>query len=319
MDELDLIVRFPGGGDTTDVAEDEVKARARVRVMRTISASEVDRRHSRPQVRRSPSGRILKLGIAAAVGAVVVALILPVAFMERPASSASAALLRLAESARANSGWESPTHDQFIYIRSTGESPVCDDGSCGLQSFDRESWIAPDGSGRILESVDGHDSDESFGPGQLSFWELYETLGWSQERMRRHLEGLAGVEHPDDFAVFVVVSQLLAEQPSTPEIRAKLFELAASLSGVELLGTTTDQLGRLGIGIAYSSRGLRFEVVFDESTALLLEVRVTETDEDAELIPIDVVPGGWLVAGSRSTYESSRLVASTDSRAPLSA
>jgi hypothetical protein len=313
MDELDLIARFPGADDATALAEEEVRARARDRVMLTIVASEADLRHSQRPA-RSPAPRILRLGIAAAIGAVILALIVPVAFTDSSGSSASAALLRLAETANAGVGWESPTDDEFIYIRSMGESPRCKGGSCVLEPFARESWIAPDGSGRVVETRDGQSSDETFGAGDLVFQDLHEILGWSQPQVRRHLGELAGVEDADDFTLFVVIGELMGETRLLPETRIALFEIAASFPDTELLGSTADQLGRSGIGVGYSSEGLRYEVIFDEDTALVLEQRVSETRDGAEPISIAAVPGGWLVAGSLSTYEASGLVASTDER-----
>ena len=313
MDELDLIARFPGAEDATALVEEEVRARARVRVMRTIVASEAALQHSQRSA-RSPAPRILRIGIAAAIGAVVLALIVPVAFTDSAGSSASAALLGLAESADAGVGWESPTDEEFIYIRSMGASPRCEGGSCVLEPFARESWIALDGSGRLVETVGGQRSDETFGAGDLAFQDLNEILGWSQKQVRRHLGELAGVEDAGDFTVFVVIGQLMGETQLLPETRITLFELAASLPDTELVGSSTDQLGRSGIAIGYSSGGLRYEVVFDEDTSLVLEQRVIETREGAGPIPVDAVPGGWVVAGSRWTYERSGLVASTDER-----
>jgi hypothetical protein len=313
MDELDLIARFPGADDATALADEEVRARARVRVMRTIVASEAALRHSQ-RLARSPAPRILRLWIAAAIGAVVLALMVPVAFVERPPSSASAALLRLAENASSGKGWEHPARDQLIYTRSSGRSPVCAGGSCVLEPFQRESWIAPDGSGRIMETRGGETSGETFGPEELAFQDLYETLGWGQERIRRHILELAGTDDADDFTTFVVIGELMGETQLIADMRVVLFRIAATLDDTELLGPSADALGRHGIGIGYSSGGLRYEVIFDRDTALVLEQRVEETRDGADPISVDAVPEGWLVAGSRWTYERSGLAASTDER-----
>jgi hypothetical protein len=311
MDELDLIARFPGADDATALVKEEVRARARVRVMRTVVASEADRGLGPA---RSPASRTVRLGIAAAIGAFILALIVPVAFTDHAGSSASAALLRLAEKAGAGTGWEHPTPHQLIYTRSSGLSPVCRGESCLLEPFKRESWIAPDGSGRIMETRRSQTSDETFEPGGQAFRDLYETLGWSLERIRRHIEALAGVEDADDFTTFVVIGQLMGETQLLAEKRVDLFRIAATLPDTEQLGPTNDALGRPGIGIGYSSGGLRYEVIFDVDTALVLEQRVSEVRDGAEPISIAAVPGGWLVAGSFSTYEASGLVASTDER-----
>jgi hypothetical protein len=320
MDELDLIAWLPANDEDADDPRDEdVRMRARARVMATIAASaEAAPDQMRPRqrtprhARGSSATRIVRYGVAAAVAAVAVALIVPVA-SERSASSASAALLKLAESAR-GSAWESPTGHQFIYTKSMGRSPVCDAGSCVLESFQRESWIAPDGSGRVVETRGEQSSDESFGPGELDFRDLHETLGWSQVRIRRHIAELAGIGDADDFTTFVVIGQLMGETQLLPEKRIDLFRIAATLPDTELLGTRTDQLGRPGIGIGYPSGGLRYEVIYDEETALVLEVRIAQRREGSQPVSNAAVPGGWLVAGSRSTYEDSGLDAAVDER-----
>jgi hypothetical protein len=312
MDELDLIARLPESVES-DPPDGSVKARARARVMATIAGSEADRRHAAARDRRS-SARTLRFGIAAAIGAVTLALIVPVVFVDHRGSSASAALMRLAENAGGGMGWEHPTRHQLIYTRSSGQWPVCTGESCVLEPFERESWIAPDGSGRILETRGGQTSDETFQPGELAFLDLYETLGWSQSRVRRHIEELAGVQDADDFTTFVVIGELMGETQLLADMRVVLFRIAATLADTELLGPSSDALGRDGIGIGYSSGGLRYEVIFDRDTALVLEQRVVETGDDPPPVSIEGLAGGWLVAGSRSIYERSGLVASTDER-----
>jgi hypothetical protein len=314
VDELDLIARLPASGDDTELPDGAAKARVRTRVMATIAASETDRQHARRHARRSSATRTVRLGIAAAIGALTVALIVPVMFTDRPGASASAALLRLAETASALRGWEHPTPNQFIYTRSAGLSPVCHGDSCVLEPFERESWIAPDGSGRIVETRGDQRSDESFGPGQLAFRDLMETLGWSQVRIRRHIEELAGVKNADDFTTFVVIGQLMGETQLLAEKRIDLFRIAATLPDTELLGPSTDELGRSGIGIGYSSGGLRYEVIFDRDSALVLEEQVASLGEGSEPVANAAAPGGWLVAGSRSTFEGSALVPTATER-----
>jgi hypothetical protein len=318
MDELDLIALLPAGVDADDPRDEDVRMRARARVMAIIAAASKaapdqmrPRQRTPRHARGSSATRIVRYGVAAAVAAVTVALIVPVAFTGRPASSASAALLKLAESVR-GSAWEGPTGHQFIYTKSLGRSPVCEAGSCVLESFQRESWIAPDGSGRVVETRGDQSSDESFGSGELAFRDLHEALGWSRIRIRRHIEELAGIEDADDFTTFVVIGQLMGETQLLPEKRIDLFKIAATLPDTELLGSRTDQLGRAGIGIGYSSGGLRYEVIYDEETALVLEVRIAQGREGAQPVSNAAAPGGWLVVGSRSTFEESGLVASVD-------
>jgi hypothetical protein len=323
MDELDLIANLPASPEDTESPDAALKAqaRARARVMATIAASAqtgprttVRRKHIPRHARGSSSPRTLRYGVAAVAAAITVALIVPLVVTDQRGANASAVLLQLAETAGRGEAWESPGRGQFIYTRSTGQSPSCDGGSCALESFERESWIAPNGSGRIVETRGDQASDQDYARGELDFVDLQETFGWSQAQVRQHIAELAGIHNPSDFTLFVVIGQLMGETQLIPETRIGLFKIAAALPDTELLGPTSDQLGRSGIGIGYSSEGLRYEVIYDEETALVLEERVAGIGEGAEALSTDAAPGGWLVPGSRATFEDSGLVASVDER-----
>lgn len=319
MDDLRLITLFRTD-DHEGSSEGTVKARVRARVMTTIAASSEVTEHS-ARVTRHPrrvsTGRLAsgsRLGIAAMIGALAIALVVPVVLTSGSAANASEALLRLAAAANTGSGWESPTSGQFIYTRSAGRAPVCDGGSCELQAFARESWIAPDGSGRVLQTTGDQRSDETFKAGQLAFQDLNESLGWSSGRLHRHIEDVAGVDRADDFTTFVLIARLMGETQLLPEARSALFELSASLPDTEPLGAMTDTRGRSGIGIGYAKAGIRYEVIYDAETALVLEERTVTTSDAGEATPLRVAPGTWIVPGSRRTYEASGLVGSVTDR-----
>ena len=97
--------------------------------------------------------------------------------------------------------------------------------------------------------------------------------------------------------MFVVVSDLLREtfsSPvlySTPDLRASLFQVAASLPGVQDLGPMADQIGRMGVGIGYTHGEERSELIFDPETGEILgmrEVRLVDGDEEPQ-----VIEGSW--------------------------
>jgi hypothetical protein len=45
------------------------------------------------------------------------------------------------------------------------------------------------------------------------------------------------------------------------------------LSGIELIGNTTDAIGRPGVALASSHDGMQYEVIFDRASGKILEER----------------------------------------------
>jgi hypothetical protein len=73
--------------------------------------------------------------------------------------------------------------------------------------------------------------------------------------------------------MFTLVGDALRETDASPELRAALYEVAARIPGVELVGPVVDRAGRHGVAVAYSSSAnrQRHELIFDPETAALLE------------------------------------------------
>jgi hypothetical protein len=74
---------------------------------------------------------------------------------------------------------------------------------------------------------------------------------------------------------FETAAEIL-ETPATgisPALRSALFQVMASVQGVELLGQATDRAGRSGTEIAspMSPYGLRYEIIVDHSTGQILQ------------------------------------------------
>ena len=101
-------------------------------------------------------------------------------------------------------------------------------------------------------------------------------------------------EQPLDWEMWVIMTDLLGEtfsSPilySTPELRAALFDVAATLPGVEDLGAMTDAIGREGIGFGFTGGYERMELIFDPETATILEMRQ---------IPVHDFPDGSSMEG----------------------
>jgi hypothetical protein len=163
-----------------------------------------------------------------------------------------------------------------------------------LYPQNRQIWIAPNGSGRILETVgqaaflspkDRADwvaagspdlaeppSDESYGPGGLSDGPTdLTTLPTDPAALRtmissRRIEG----GPPGPAEDFTQIGDLLRETDAPPALRAALLQVAAGLPGIEELGTVTDHEGRRGVGVAYVSGGARHELIFDPKNSSLM-------------------------------------------------
>lgn len=208
---------------------------------------------------------------------------------------------------RTDALWKFQGGDKFMYLR-----PLV-----------REFWMAADGSGRIRETVEEpiflSDSDreawlaggfdvfainEDFGPGGLEPQFDNAALPIQVEALREAVRQLAAASHPwprTDAQMFVVIGDLLRDPLTPPDVRAALYEVAASLPGIELLGETTDRMGRPGIAVAMTANQLREIIIFDPATSALLEERTVGLEPYGNT----AAPITW----SYSTYLDSKVVA----------
>jgi hypothetical protein len=230
-------------------------------------------------------------------------------------SGASAADVLRQLAGRAQTGWESPVAGQFIYTKTVGQRWDCQAGSCSIVDFERESWVAFDGSGRVREEVDGTGSDKTYESGALGFNDMTATLGEDRAGLRRYVESLmpGGVE-PTDFALFVTISDLLGETQALPEARAALFRLAATLPGARSLGTIADATGRPGVGVEYSDGAVSRQVVFNPDSALVLGIFNVAAEGSGTRPPTRLEVALGVVPGTHETYFDSGLVTSTEDR-----
>jgi hypothetical protein len=169
-----------------------------------------------------------------------------------------------------------------------------------LRPLVREDWIAADGSGRIRENVGEpiflSEADraafeasgstpfalnEDFGPGGLEPQLANALLPTDVDLLREEVRQRAEASHPwprTDSQMFVVIRDLLRAPLTPPDVRAALFEVAAGLPGIELLGEMDDRVGRPGVAVAMTAFPFtpwhRQEIViFDPATSVLLEER----------------------------------------------
>jgi hypothetical protein len=294
-----------------------------------------------------------------AAAALAIAIAIPIALPgggTGGADPAAAALLhRVALRAAQQPPEPAPRPGQYLYTRSESVGAhlyVVGDGTTFLFEAPgiRESWIGPDGSGRILNTpgavtfptprdraawvaagapslewvVGGDDEFDHFGPGELTFAD-YADLPTDPEELLELIESRELVGGPaGGWETFMIVGDLLRETYTAPKVRAALYQVVAELPGVELVGRVVDPGGRPGMAVAYtnpsSDARTRYELIFDPVTAELLsegEVLVADSTVDVESGGAGAVYGGVGPAGTRTystVYLASGVVDSTDER-----
>ena len=139
--------------------------------------------------------------------------------------------------------------------------------------YRRESWQSRDGVGILVDQ--GVDDGETIGLGTASFPAGDESLTWDElddlptdpvelgERLR---DGI-GEGGDEDHALFVMVGDLLRESPASPELRRALWEVAARIPGITLVGDVTDAIGREGVAVERGDQ----RYVLDPDDGRLLE------------------------------------------------
>ena len=72
--------------------------------------------------------------------------------------------------------------------------------------------------------------------------------------------------------MFVLVGDDLRETATLPAVRAALYEVAARIPGVELIGNVTDRAGRAGVAVAMTDTKSRTRqvLILDPKTSQLL-------------------------------------------------
>lgn len=243
----------------------------------------------------------LRVGAAVLLAALLLVAALPWLAREQGSAEAAALLNDLAGVAAAQPGSVPAGTLGYRYVKAEtmytntlvvrGGEPIV-----ALVPKTRAIWVAPDGSGRIRETAGevvflserarsawqaagspglARAINRDFGPGGLS----YEDFA----RLPTDPKALAGVvrerasraDPPVDLEMFVVVGDLLRQPGAPPELRAALYKVAASIPGVELIGSVRDRAGRQGVAVAkttdYWGSKQRLVLIFDPRTSALLD------------------------------------------------
>jgi hypothetical protein len=207
----------------------------------------------------------------------------------------------------------------------------------------REIWVGPDGSGRIrqvsepggfptagdrsLWEAAGSPSlsqfsapetyDRTFGSGGLASPLTVDGLNRMQLLgMESDPSALASAIHavaaqnsnPLGFEMLTIIGDLLSESAAPPQLRSSLYQVAATIPDVQLLGAVRDPAGRKGIAIAGDGR---LELIFDPATSVLLAKEQTP----AQPVAIDGTPVAPRTVTNYTVYLQSGIVSSENATA----
>jgi hypothetical protein len=307
MDELELTRRVLGGREPDPAALERLRSRLRAEIER-------ERRRGRRRWREA-------LGVAAvlAVVGLVIASLLPTS------KEAAAAELRRLGAIAADQAPVRAGPGEFLLIRSEqlrreGFAPVGVGGTFDLVTRLRVStWVAPDGSAFRREEVVSSDFASEAdrlgwieaGRPELEVPRVHEfppgegpvidagQLPEDPDALLAALRSGAVVEGPPgDDQAFVVIGEILAQGVAPSETRSALFEAAARLEGVSLVGTVRDPLGRTGTGIEAGTVNSRTRLVFDSDSAQLLAIEIYQIRPDG-----GEEPSSWTAAWPSTVVE----------------
>jgi hypothetical protein len=293
MDDLDLIRSF-----RADTAPPTARATARAA-----------RAWRRPEARRPRWAGRAVIAACVAAAATVAALVIPGERESRlgaPEASAAGTLRLAAKSQKG--GLSRPLRaGEFFYVRTKTAWSMGGDVHGGYTVIGpgiRESWVASDGERRIRTWPDGpmrfpgprdrkrweaagrppgvvrsdhHVSPPKNGPFYLggepmSYAELLGLPREARPLYRRLHQVAADCEcgHSVDNETFVIIGDLMRENPIPVDLEAALLRAAALIPGIKLIGTERDVAGRLGVGVAVDYAGHRNVLIFDSNTHELL-------------------------------------------------
>jgi hypothetical protein len=206
------------------------------------------------------------LGSLVAAAAAAVVAVPAVGLRGAPTASAGASqvLLQAGRSAGAQPGdWQSAAYWHSVSRHHQGNGPT----------FTREIWIGHHEPGVLKDP--GVDTGvlplevALFPAGGTGIsWDGLWSLPTDPDALEHQLrDGINGAGNGDDSELFVIVGDLLRESPAPPVLRKALWEVAARVPGVRLVGEVTDGAGRAGVAV--ERQGQRY--VLDPDTGKLLE------------------------------------------------
>jgi hypothetical protein len=249
-----------------------------------------------------------RLGVAGALAAVAVGIVVAVSLRggaANPPPAAAVVLARAARVAEASGGPRQLRPGEYWYVKSVWTTPgVTFAGARGrslglvsnaLSTYERQAWIGLDRPGRVHSRV--------FGP--PTFLSAAARQKWIQAgRPRERLGGVnfslpsnafirpyaqllalptnvdalwkllyreAGTGAPGwkRHEMFTEIGDLLREDPIPAKVRAALYLVAARIPGIQLLGLTHDGIGRPALAVALN------DTLYGERSELLFDPKTS--------------------------------------------
>lgn len=241
----------------------------------------------------------------AAIGAAIAAVLLTIGPRAETASATSV-LRDAAAAARAQEPPPTLAPGRYMYTRSENAYLVTAVGGDGedfsaLVAATREVWLDRSGTGWLYERsappvfLGEHDRERWIAAGRPHLGGSLTDMALENDGPEAPMYSLDLPADPDALwdrlqadaqgkghglyaEMFVLVGNALRETLTTPTQRAALYEVAARIPGVELVGGVTDHQGRPGIAVAMRDEqaGVRSALIFDPGTgALLGEEQIT--------------------------------------------
>ena len=215
-------------------------------------------------VRRRRRRRVLTTAVVAAAASLV--LVVAPTVTSNPHDTAAAQVLK---QAGASAGAQSGDWQDAAYWHSVSSYT----GTDGHETR-REIWIGHHQIGVLKDpgvdpgAVIPLDVALFPGGGTGITWDGLWALPTDPEQLDAKLRaGIDGAGPDDDSEMFVIVGDLLRESPAPPSLRKALWEVAARIPGITLVGDVTDHAGRAGVAV--ERHGHRY--VLDPSDGRLLE------------------------------------------------
>ena len=187
--------------------------------------------------------------------------------------------------------WQGP--EGGLLDVSTGEPRFLSEG-------DRQRWVAA-GRPNLREGGIGRTTLPRQEPSDLPT-DVDALFARLENEARGHSEGT----HRQ---MFTRLGDYLRETNISPRQRAALYEVAARIPGVELIGRVRDPVGRSGVAVAmeHPSDGMRETLVIDPKSGILLAEQDVTLAENFYDYPADTVVG-------HSTYLVTRMVDAVGAR-----
>jgi len=238
-------------------------------------------RAGRPAARRRRAPAI----IIAAAGAAALAAAIVLTLLPANTSGASPAAARLlAKIATAAARQPSPhvRNSQFSYVKARVSNLVCNGGSgnnCVL-GRPQESQIWQSVSNLcitgLLREDSGRDIPLKFSSNYLHCpyrggvhdptYRFLQSLPTDPHALLSLLEREMQGQLPRPEEAFTTIGDLLGAAITPPRVSAALYRAAALIPGVTVVPDATDAIGRHGVAVAYTFRGIRTEWIFSKQT-----------------------------------------------------